>query len=97
MSIIQNPSDSCSRRLQKRIQIEMPWFTPKSASTIAMKAYLKNSTGQPGEFLSRGIKPGDKIALWSPNVPQWLFAMLGLINKSMVSTERQGISDERIL
>ena len=29
-------------------------------------------------FLSRGIKPGDKIALWSPNVPQWLFAMLGL-------------------
>jgi len=48
-------------------------------------------------FLSRGIKPGDKIALWSPNIPQWLFAMLGLINKSMVSTERQGISDERIL
>jgi len=29
-------------------------------------------------FLSQGIKPGDKIALWSPNVPQWLFAMLGL-------------------
>jgi acyl-CoA synthetase (AMP-forming)/AMP-acid ligase II len=29
-------------------------------------------------FLSRGIKPGDKIAIWSPNVPQWLFAMLGL-------------------
>jgi fatty-acyl-CoA synthase len=29
-------------------------------------------------FLSRGIKPGDKIALWSPNIPQWLFAMLGL-------------------
>ena len=29
-------------------------------------------------FLSRGIKPGDKIVLWSPNIPQWLFAMLGL-------------------
>ncbi len=29
-------------------------------------------------FLSRGIKPGDRIALWSPNVTQWLFAMLGL-------------------
>ncbi len=29
-------------------------------------------------FLRRGIRPGDKIALWSPNIPQWLFAMLGL-------------------
>ena len=29
-------------------------------------------------FLSRGIRPGDKIALWSPNVPEWMVAFLGL-------------------
>ena len=29
-------------------------------------------------FLSQGIRPGDKIALWSPNVPEWMIAFLGL-------------------
>ncbi len=29
-------------------------------------------------FLSRGIRPGDKIALWSANVPEWMVAFLGL-------------------
>jgi acyl-CoA synthetase (AMP-forming)/AMP-acid ligase II len=29
-------------------------------------------------FLSRGIRPGDKIALWSANVPEWIVAFLGL-------------------
>jgi len=29
-------------------------------------------------FLSLGIQPGDKIALWSDNVPQWLVAFLAL-------------------
>ena len=29
-------------------------------------------------FLSAGIQPGDKIALWSANVPQWMIAFLGL-------------------
>ena len=29
-------------------------------------------------FLSRGIKPGDRVALWSSNVPEWIFSMLGL-------------------
>jgi len=29
-------------------------------------------------FLSQGIRPGDKIALWSPNVPEWMVAFLGL-------------------
>jgi len=29
-------------------------------------------------FLSRGIRPGDKIALWSPNLPEWMVAFLGL-------------------
>jgi fatty-acyl-CoA synthase len=29
-------------------------------------------------FLSLGIRPGDKIALWSANVPEWMVAFLGL-------------------
>ena len=29
-------------------------------------------------FLSRGIRPGDKIALWSPNIPEWMVSFLGL-------------------
>jgi len=29
-------------------------------------------------FLSCGLKKGDRVALWSPNVPEWLLSMLGL-------------------
>ena len=29
-------------------------------------------------FLNQGIKPGDKVALWSSNVPEWIFSVLGL-------------------
>ena len=29
-------------------------------------------------FLSSGIQSGDKVALWSPNIPEWIFAMLAL-------------------
>ena len=29
-------------------------------------------------FISLGIRPGDKIALWSANVPEWMIAFLGL-------------------
>ena len=29
-------------------------------------------------FLNLGIRPGDKIALWSANVPEWMIAFLGL-------------------
>jgi fatty-acyl-CoA synthase len=29
-------------------------------------------------FISLGIRPGDKIALWSANVPDWMIAFLGL-------------------
>ena len=29
-------------------------------------------------FIYHGVARGDKVAIWSPNVPQWLIAMLGL-------------------
>ncbi len=29
-------------------------------------------------FLSQGIQPGDKVALWSSNVPEWIHSMMGL-------------------
>ncbi|MBT8365475.1 MAG: AMP-binding protein, partial [Deltaproteobacteria bacterium] len=29
-------------------------------------------------FICRGIAPGDKVAIWSSNVPEWLIAWLGL-------------------
>jgi fatty-acyl-CoA synthase len=29
-------------------------------------------------FLHQGIKPGDKVALWSSNNPEWIFSMLAL-------------------
>jgi len=35
-------------------------------------------------FLSRGIRPGDKIALWIPNVPEWMIAFLGLAKMGAV-------------
>ena len=31
-----------------------------------------------GGFLRQGIRPGDKVALWSPNHPEWILAMLAL-------------------
>ena len=29
-------------------------------------------------FIYRGVARGDKMAIWSPNVPEWLIALLGL-------------------
>ncbi len=29
-------------------------------------------------FLHQGIRPGDKVALWAPNLPEWIFSMLAL-------------------
>ena len=29
-------------------------------------------------FLSRGIQSGDKVAIWAPNIPEWMIAMLAL-------------------
>ena len=29
-------------------------------------------------FLNQGIQPGDRVALWSSNVPEWIFSMMGL-------------------
>jgi fatty-acyl-CoA synthase len=29
-------------------------------------------------FLNQGIQPGDRVALWSSNVSEWIFSMMGL-------------------
>ena len=29
-------------------------------------------------FLNQGLQPGDRVALWASNVPEWIFAVLGL-------------------
>ena len=40
---------------------------------------LSNQTDRAaGGFLHQGIRPGDKVALWAPNLPQWIFSMLAL-------------------
>ncbi len=31
-----------------------------------------------GGFLHQGIRPGDKVALWASNIPEWIFSMLAL-------------------
>ena len=34
-------------------------------------------------FLSQGIRPGDKIALWLTNAPEWMVSFLGLSFKAL--------------
>ncbi|MBY0402032.1 AMP-binding protein, partial [Myxococcota bacterium] len=29
-------------------------------------------------FLAAGLAPGDRVAIWAPNRPEWIFAALGL-------------------
>jgi fatty-acyl-CoA synthase len=29
-------------------------------------------------FINQGLQPGDRVALWASNVPEWIFAVLGL-------------------
>ena len=36
-------------------------------------------------FLSRGIKPGDRMAIWSHNVPEWIFSLLGLAKIGVIT------------
>ncbi len=38
-----------------------------------------------GGFFSRGVRPGDKIALWSSNHPRWMVAFLGLAKMGAVA------------
>ncbi|MBW2442803.1 MAG: AMP-binding protein [Deltaproteobacteria bacterium] len=36
-------------------------------------------------FLGVGIRPGDKIALWSANTPEWMIAFLGLVKMGAIT------------
>lgn len=36
-------------------------------------------------FLAMGIRPGDKVAIWSPNAPEWIIAFLGLVRLGAVA------------
>ena len=36
-------------------------------------------------FICRGIAPGDKVAIWSSNVPEWLIAWLGLAKMGAIT------------
>jgi fatty-acyl-CoA synthase len=36
-------------------------------------------------FLQFGIQPGDKVALWAPNIPEWLLVFLALARMGAVS------------
>jgi len=36
-------------------------------------------------FICRGLARGDKVAIWSPNVPQWLIALLGLAKMGAIA------------
>jgi len=42
-------------------------------------ADLAAAASQAGRaFLAAGIEPGDRVALWSPNISEWVVALLGL-------------------
>jgi fatty-acyl-CoA synthase len=48
-------------------------------------------------FLSFGIAPGDKVALWAPNVPEWLWAFLGLARIGAITVPIDpGAADESV-
>ena len=36
-------------------------------------------------FLSQGIRPGDRIALWSSNAPEWMIAFLGMAKIGVIT------------
>jgi len=36
-------------------------------------------------FIHHGVARGDKVAIWSPNVPQWLIALLGLAKMGAIA------------
>ena len=43
---------------------------------------------------SRGIKPGDRVAIWGPNSPQWVFAFFGSLRVGAVPVPIDLRSDE---
>ena len=67
-----------ARILRKHIQIEMPWFTPKLVIRYDYDLLSHQIDRTAGGFLNQGIQPGDRVALWSSNVPEWIFSMMGL-------------------
>ncbi|MBT5139062.1 MAG: AMP-binding protein, partial [Acidimicrobiaceae bacterium] len=29
-------------------------------------------------FIAAGVEPGDRVAIWAPNIPEWIEAVLGI-------------------
>jgi fatty-acyl-CoA synthase len=50
----------------------------ETGATFSHADLLRATESAARGFLGLGIAPGDRVALWAPNVPEWLLAFFGL-------------------
>ena len=57
----------------------MPWPTGYRARTITYAQLLDQIRRLAAGLAARGIKKGDVVSVWSPNLPEWPVAFFGAV------------------
>ena len=50
----------------------------EDGSTLTLSALLHESRRAAAAFIAYGIKPGERVAVWAPNITPWIVATVGL-------------------
>ena len=69
-----------SRRFADQIAIE----TEDGKTTLTYSELAESASGASRGFLALGVAAGDRVAIWAPNIHEWIIAALGLLNVGAV-------------
>ena len=73
-----------SRRFADRIAIEIETEPESQTETLTYAQLAEAARSASRGFLALGIDSGDRVAIWAPNIHEWIIAALGLLNVGAV-------------
>ena len=53
-------------------------FLEEEGKTLSFAQFAEQAYAVAAALMSRGVKPGDRIAIWAPNISEWVIAALGI-------------------
>jgi fatty-acyl-CoA synthase len=73
--------ENVSRKYSQRAAL----ICPETATSTSYAELVRSIDAAGQGFLALGIRPGQKVALWSPNTPEWIMAFLALTRMGAVT------------